>query len=116
MWNLGQYLLDTASNAVFGPTPEPEDEQSRTSSVPIYSADRYKPTIQDVLSVKEDLIKAFHLPAELVDDVVDYAEYWPHTTTTRVGGEVTITTFRSHDRNQNQLLVSIIYPFTVKNV
>lgn len=41
----------------------------------------HEPTIADVLVVKAMLIKALNLPAELVDAIVDLAEYWPHTTT-----------------------------------
>ncbi|KAM7201943.1 hypothetical protein V8F20_004651 [Naviculisporaceae sp. PSN 640] len=41
----------------------------------------YEPTVLDVIVVKEMLHKALNLPPELVDSIVDLAEYWPHTTT-----------------------------------
>jgi hypothetical protein len=43
--------------------------------------DGYKPSIRDVLAVKEALHKKSTLPYELVDAIVDMAEYWPHTST-----------------------------------
>ncbi len=45
------------------------------------SSDRYQPSIKDVLTVKEALHKKSALPYEVVDVIVDMAEYWPHTTT-----------------------------------
>ncbi|KIH93717.1 hypothetical protein SPBR_04257 [Sporothrix brasiliensis 5110] len=39
----------------------------------------YEPSFADVLVAKAMLQRAGHLPLELVDDIVDYAEYWPHT-------------------------------------
>jgi len=37
------------------------------------------PTVQDVLAVKRMFLQAIKLPLEIVDTVIDYAEYWPHT-------------------------------------
>lgn len=39
----------------------------------------YEPTILDVLVVREMLNKALGLLPELIDDVFDWAEYWPHS-------------------------------------
>jgi hypothetical protein len=42
-----------------------------------------EPTVQDVLRVKSLLEQApssMTLPLELIDIILDYAEYWPHTT------------------------------------
>ncbi len=44
-----------------------------------YGDDDYLPTILDVLVVKAMLAKALRLPAEIVDSILDQAEYWPHT-------------------------------------
>ena len=41
----------------------------------------YKPSVFDVVTVKDALHKKSSLPYELVDYIVDLAEYWPHTTT-----------------------------------
>lgn len=40
----------------------------------------YSPNVDDVLDVKAGLIEKFELPLELVDTIIDFAEYWPHTT------------------------------------
>ncbi len=40
----------------------------------------HEPSIADVLVVKAMLIKALSLPPEIVDSLIDLAEYWPHTT------------------------------------
>ncbi|KAK0632180.1 hypothetical protein B0T14DRAFT_444779 [Immersiella caudata] len=41
----------------------------------------YQPSIADVLVIKSMLTKGLHLPLELVESIVDQAEYWPRTTT-----------------------------------
>lgn len=38
------------------------------------------PSPNDVLEVKDVLLKASLLPLEIVDMIIDYAEYWPRTT------------------------------------
>lgn len=40
----------------------------------------YEPTILDVLVVREMLNRGLGLLPELIDDVFDWAEYWPHST------------------------------------
>ncbi len=44
------------------------------------ASEPYEPTVLDVLVVKAMLQKAMRLPGELIDLVIDQAEYWPHTT------------------------------------
>lgn len=39
------------------------------------------PTVEDVLLVKDIFREFTPLPLEIVDEIIDYAEYWPHTTT-----------------------------------
>ncbi|KAL2140120.1 hypothetical protein VTI28DRAFT_4235 [Corynascus sepedonium] len=41
----------------------------------------YEPSVTDVLVTKAMLNKALRLPPEIIDTIVDFAEYWPHTTT-----------------------------------
>ncbi|KAF2203380.1 hypothetical protein GQ43DRAFT_390081 [Delitschia confertaspora ATCC 74209] len=50
---------------------------SATASPPSWTGE---PTIQDVLTVKDILARYIQLPAELIDIIIDFAEYWPHTT------------------------------------
>ncbi|KAH8885622.1 hypothetical protein GQ53DRAFT_750972 [Thozetella sp. PMI_491] len=40
----------------------------------------FEPTVADVMVVKAMVSKALNLPNEIVDTIVDLAEYWPHTT------------------------------------
>lgn len=42
--------------------------------------DLYEPTVLDVLVVRAMINKAFGLAPELVDAIIDAAEYWPHST------------------------------------
>jgi len=65
-------------------------------------ADRYKPSIEDVLSVKEMFLKNRLLPPELVDPVIDFAEYWPHTTSAR---KERITVRAGAEDRENQFIV-----------
>lgn len=39
----------------------------------------YQPSVLDVLVAKAMMIKALTLPLELVNRIIDFAEYWPHT-------------------------------------
>lgn len=40
----------------------------------------YEPTVVDVLVVREMFNRALSLPPELIGGILDWAEYWPHTT------------------------------------
>ncbi|TLS21685.1 uncharacterized protein PpBr36_09627 [Pyricularia pennisetigena] len=53
------------------------DEMGSSTSRPAH----YQPSALDVLVTKAMLAKGMNLPLEVVDLVVDFAEYWPHTTT-----------------------------------
>jgi hypothetical protein len=44
--------------------------------------EEYKPSVQDVLDVKTIIVEASQLPPEMIDIIIDYAEYWPHTSVT----------------------------------
>ncbi|KAI9649290.1 hypothetical protein NHQ30_001862 [Ciborinia camelliae] len=49
-----------------------------------HDSDRYQPSVEDVLTVKNFLFNLnpnSTLPLELIDDILDLSEYWPHTTT-----------------------------------
>lgn len=104
----GQYLYTTLTGAVFGapgPTtaPRPEDEEPSTSQVPMHEPGQFEPFLADVLEVKNDLCKGLRLPMEIVDTIVDFAEYWPHTTTVRRSG---VKTVRTGSAEEEQLIVS----------
>jgi len=71
------------------------------------SAQPYEPSILDVIVVKAMLTKTLHtrslhkLPPELVDSIVDFAEYWPHTSVEVGPGRA------PYQRNENIFLVSL---------
>ncbi|KAI9046928.1 hypothetical protein LZ554_009005 [Drepanopeziza brunnea f. sp. 'monogermtubi'] len=99
MSGLVNYLFNTLSAAIFGTEAEEEEERMPTA---YYDCDRYTPSTEDVLSVKDFLWKEFELPLELVDSIIDFAEYWPRTTTCRTGGELHVRSGRSIE---NQFLL-----------
>ncbi|KAK3396010.1 hypothetical protein B0T20DRAFT_501226 [Sordaria brevicollis] len=45
------------------------------------STDPYEPTAMEVIFVRAILEKALQLPSEIINNIIDYAEYWPHTST-----------------------------------
>jgi hypothetical protein len=59
----------------------PRDSEFRDENV-----DPYEPSILDVLVVKAMLNKALALPPELLNTIIDLAEYWPHSSTELSGG------------------------------
>jgi hypothetical protein len=66
-------------------------------------SDRYTPSIQDILEVKQILIERGALPLETVDTIIDFAEYWIKSTICRTRGQITV---RAGGEFQNILLVS----------
>jgi hypothetical protein len=56
---------------------------------------QYEPSVVDVIVVKAMLTKALSFPPEIIDRIVDVAEYWPHTTT-----ELNGTTVIARGNNQ----------------
>ncbi|KAE9365175.1 hypothetical protein N431DRAFT_353243 [Stipitochalara longipes BDJ] len=68
--------------------------------------EQYTPSIQDILSVKQILAAKGKLPLELIDTIIDFAEYWIKTTTCRTNGEISI--HAGQDRENKFLLRS--YP------
>lgn len=66
------------------------------------TSNQYIPSPEDVLVVKQILIKKGKLPLELVDAIIDSADYWVKTTTCRTNGEVSILSGRERE---NKLLL-----------
>lgn len=101
-WRFGQYLYARANEAIFGapePLPTTEDEEPRASLL-MYEPGQFEPFLADVLEVKNDLFTGLKIPMELVDAILDLAEYWPHTTTVRKNGEMLIRTGRGRDEDE----------------
>lgn len=78
---LGRFVMDTAKvaltalNRVNDSGPSPEFES---------------PSPKDVLEVKNLLLKAFDLPLEIIDIIIDCAEYWPRTRVSTVGETIAV--------------------------
>lgn len=66
----------------------------------------YQPMVLDVLRVKKCLSKVgtYPLPLEVVDTIIDYAEYWPCTTTEMSEGRKRIQ--GGNSAGENVLIVS----------
>ncbi|CAG8955753.1 hypothetical protein HYFRA_00011619 [Hymenoscyphus fraxineus] len=64
-----QYLFNPPLNA------ENAEESSEDSST---DDTEYSPTVEDVLDVKQIFVER-DIPLELIDSIIDFAEYWPHT-------------------------------------
>ncbi len=57
------------------------DGRSEGSDAESLGSSNYASSVADVLVTKALLQRAGQLPLELVDAIVDMAEYWPHTST-----------------------------------
>lgn len=79
------YIINKVSSAAAGSLQATMDEDPVTSP---YDCDRYIPSIEDVLATKDTLFKNFKLPIELIDTIIDFAEYFPRTSICRSGGEL----------------------------
>jgi hypothetical protein len=71
----------TFRNAFGGASQDLKGTQpTDNTTAPDTEGSAHEPTIADVLVVKAMLAKGLSLPAEIIDTIVDFAEYWPHTT------------------------------------
>lgn len=83
--------LSWATGVIFGqPTSGANDNGDGSNAVGREDVEPYEPSIVDVLVVKAMLNKVFALPPELLNTILDLAEYWPHTTTEWSGGPLSI--------------------------
>lgn len=65
----------------------------------------HQPSISDVLDAKDTIFTKSGLPLEIIDVIIDFAEYWPCTTTIRTGEEISIRAGRP--ATENQFIVSV---------
>lgn len=68
----------TASLSNVGPTTPTADLESVVNP---FVMTVFQPTPTDVFEVKAILQICKKVPAELVEEIIDYAEYWPHSET-----------------------------------
>lgn len=100
MSSIGGYLYNTIRSVVPTLFPTEMDEEPAKSWV--------GPTVQDVLDVKQFFIERFELPLELIDSVIDRAEYWPHSTSILVpaSGQQRPIHVSAGDEGENRFMVS----------
>jgi hypothetical protein len=78
LWNMftRRRVIRPAADGPSPPEPEPEPEREPT---------QYHPTVEDVLHAKSILLAIASFPLELIDTIIDVAEYWPCSTTLNTG-------------------------------
>lgn len=81
--------LSWMAGAVFGQPPS-SASLGPDAVGPGDHVEPFEPGIADVLVVRAMLNGAFALPPELLNTILDLAEYWPHTTTEWSGGPLSI--------------------------
>jgi hypothetical protein len=103
----GRYLYNTRFRPPTGPVAGGSAQVSRSKkqeTVDIWEdPEPFEPSVEDVFSVKTILSRNLELPLELVDVIIDHAEYWPHTSVIRAGEELAVRAGTGHE---NQFLVS----------
>ena len=85
---------------------QPADQTSQAPPEDPAENPLHEPSVADVLVVKAMLIKALSLPPEIVDYLIDLAEYWPHTTA-GISFESPTTVARGASPMENAFLVKL---------
>lgn len=95
-------------NAIFNSPLIAEEIEPEISSTTPERTGPFSPKADDVVAVKKFFLERAKLPLELVDAIIDLAEYWPHTRSVfqRLDNPLYV---RGGGSDENQLLVS---PFT----
>lgn len=109
MLQFGKHFYNTISNIMSSTYENTEPESSLPLSMQIFDADRYLPSLEDVFELKEILFNApkeRRLPLEIIESIIDLAEYWPHTTTSG---------FAIPGSQDNRLLVNTRKEITVRS-
>ena len=75
----GRDEIRTFGNS-FGGAIKQKTQATQDTKAPDTGVSAHEPTIADVLVVKAMLTKGLSLPVEIIETIVDFAEYWPHTT------------------------------------
>lgn len=61
--------------------PSADDSAPKEQDVIDRTANPYQPTAMEVIFVRAMLERALQLPPEIINSVIDHAEYWPHAST-----------------------------------
>jgi hypothetical protein len=97
---IAQFILNTAKTAMSALNPTAPPFVSEPESSPPFQ----HPSPKDVLLVKAVMLKMLRLPLEIVDTIIDWAEYWPCTTVTTRGQTSTRGGVKNRD---DKLIVSM---------
>ncbi|CAD6444105.1 af724416-380e-4b7f-9561-d406b960dbf8 [Sclerotinia trifoliorum] len=84
MLKFGKHFYNTISNIMSSTYNNKEPESPLLLSMQLFDADRFLPSVEDVLEVKKiffNAAKETRLPLEIIESIIDLAEYWPHATT-----------------------------------
>jgi hypothetical protein len=82
-----QYLVTPFNEMSTDPDASAAGSQGDGTANASPESPAYQPSIADVLVTKAMLTKSLSVPPEIIDTIVDLAEYWPHTTTEAIFGE-----------------------------
>ncbi|KAJ5166586.1 uncharacterized protein N7482_005367 [Penicillium canariense] len=105
-WNVR--LTDDNGHEITAPNPEINEDANledvsepavHPASISRQSYD-YHPSVWDVLKVRFLLQRIGALPTEIVDEIIDAAEYWPSTTTTMASADDESHRIIRKDRDQ----------------
>ena len=110
LFALCQYFYKTISNALFKKSPRTINMAQQSTEATLY-----QPSVEDVLQVKQSLFKELRLPIELVEVVIDLAEYWPHTTSVTTNDADHPISVRSGAEFENRFLVSRLHTLPPKH-
>ncbi|KAK0737390.1 hypothetical protein B0T21DRAFT_410844 [Apiosordaria backusii] len=113
MWNAVNHILTSVLPPVLPIRPHPDSQAApahgTTAKDPttgkMDAEGVYKPSITDVIVVKAMLVKGLGIPVELVDSIVELAEYWPHVTAEVSWGDERPNQVHSGPGSENQFLL-----------
>ncbi|TVY86707.1 hypothetical protein LAWI1_G006383 [Lachnellula willkommii] len=108
LFALRQYFYNTIPSTLFKQSPRTIDmAQQIDNQAPPQSTESnlHGPSVKDVVEVKQILFEKFHLPIELVEVVIDFAEYWPLTTSVTTNDPDRPIHVRSGAEFENRFLV-----------
>lgn len=87
-----------------GPIQQPKQEPEAEEEEP--ETPQFEPTLKEVLLLKEELQQKTRLPIELIESIIDLAEYWPHTISTFNERKRVVS---GREEDESQFIVSLSF-------
>lgn len=106
MAGLGRYLYNTLSNTLWGSPSNIGGMDERNEQHESPKRAPHQLSTKDVFEVKQLLFDKFDLPLELIDVVIDFAEYWPSSSSIISRPPEVPLNVRSGAGHENVFLVS----------